>query len=669
MTQQVAPYGTWVSPVAPDTFTERDVSISQLRIDGPDIYWVEDNPRRQGRSVLLRKDALGQTMEVLPMLEGSRLVHVATNVHERGGRAYAAKDGLLVISDGTDNRVYGFRVSDRKKHLLPLTPVDGSRYGDFEIDLGRGLVYAVREHLNPGEEELEHTLVAIPLDGSAARDASRMRTVFSGTDFVSAPTLSPDGSKLAWITWMHPHMPWTESELRVASVDPEGMLISEVTLLDHPGVSAYEPRWTLDGDLIHVDDSTGWANFYKTEGFSYRSGEPADAWTTRLRTRALRPGPQAFSQPHWQLGQHSFDTLDEDHLVCSWTEGGQRHIGTIRLDNGSLEEWHLGWYPAGNVAAQNGRVIFLGDARTKVPAILEVENGRVRVLRPSTESGLVPGSISEGRPVEWKNRHGDAVYGTFYEPRNQDYKAPEGARPPLLVHVNPVPTTQATPGWDLAVQFWTTRGFAVLEANPHGSTGWGLEYAAALDGQWGVLDVEDIIDGAAHMAAEGIVDGKKMAVHGAVLGGITVLRALEMSDVFSAGVIVSGAVNVKDLARKAHKFASHYPQWLMGSSDLTEPVWAERNPVNRLEDVDAPLLLLHGGRDKAASVEETQGVYDSLKKLGKPVALKVFPEEGSRFIHDRAIVVSREAELCFYGMVWDLNTHSDATLRIANFNE
>ncbi len=663
------PYGTWKSPVTPANFTERNVAISQLRFDGLDVYWVEDNPHRLGRSVLLRRDALGQTTEALPLLEGSRLLHVATNVYGRGGRAYAAKDGQLVVSDGTDNRVYGFRVSDRHRRLVPLTPLDGSFYGDFEIDLERGLVYAVREEHPPGGEAPLHAIVAIPLDGSAARKSQNIAVTFQGPDFVAAPTLSPDGKKLAWLSWDHPHMPWDQSELQVGFLAADGVVTSSFPLVAHSGVSAYEPRWTQVGDLLHIDDSTGWPNLYRTEGFARLSQDNITEWGTELRTRALHPGPRAFSQPHWQLGQHSYAVLDETHLVCSWREGGQWHIGTLRIDNGQLEEWHLGWKPAGNVSAQHGRVVFLADAPTKVPSIVEVSDGSAKLLRPSTEDRIAQESISSGKLVEWANSDGQAVHGVFYAPRNEDYAPLAGTKPPLLVLVNPVPTTASDPSWDLGVQFWTTRGFAVLQVNPHGSTGWGAEYTAALEGKWGVLDVDDCVSGAQHLVDEGTVDPEKVAIMGRSMGGTTVLKALETANIFSAGVIQSGITDLRQLAHETSKFESFYPYTLLGASDLEDPVWDERNPTNHLDKVTTPLLLLTGGNDEIAPSEGAEHVYETLRDNGVPVALEIYPEEGHTFLHDRAIVRSQEAKLAFFGAIWGLATKPKESLEIANFPE
>ena len=669
MSPAIAPYGTWTSPVTPDTFTERNVSITQLRMDGPDIYWVEDNPGRQSRAVLLRRDALGQTMEVLPVLEGSRLVTVATGVHGRGGKAYDVREGVLVISDGLDNRVYSFRVADRNRTLVPLTPLSDKRYGDFELDLDRNIAYAICEDHGPvadGKEPV-NSLVTIPLDGSAARDPEKIHTIFEGTDFVSSPVLSHDGTKLAWLTWNHPNMPWTKSELHVGSLSSAGHLISTVVLVDHDDVCVYEPRWTLDNDLVHVDDSTGWANFYRTEGFVEKDGEPADAWETRLRTRALHPGPQAFSRPHWELGLHSYDNLDNDHLVCSWAEDGEWHIGTMRLDNGLLEEWPLGWFPVGNVASHSGRVIFLGDRVDETPAIIEVVKREAKVLRPSAEVEISPKYFSIGEPIEWKNRDGQPGWGVFYEPKNPDYVAPNDTLPPLIVMVHEVPTMAYSKGLSLAAQYWTTRGFAVLEADVRGSTGRGKKYRAAINGNFGILDVADTQDAVDSLIKRGVVDPNRVAIRGDSVGALTVLKSLEETDTYTAGVSEGGLLDLRAMAVHGHKFESRYPFQIMGTDDLTDPIWEERSPLGNLDRIQVPILFMHGSQDTIAPVADVEETYRELVELGKPTTLHLFPEEGHYFEHERALRTSWQLELSFYGKVWGFDTDPQVPVDIENW--
>lgn len=665
MTKTIAPYGQWDSPVTSESFTARSVTLSQVRIDGSDTYWVEGNPAEGGRNTLLRRGALGAISEILPLIDGVRLPDVRTRVHEYGGRAYAVLDGLIVFSDGFDGRVYAFNTHESRRGNIPLTPLSKVRYGDFEIDEVRGLVYAVAED-HSVEGEPVNSLVAIPLDGSAGRNSFQIRALHAESDFVAAPALSPDGSKLAWLSWNHPDMPWTRSALHVASLDFAGHMTASVTLVDQPEVCVYEPRWTLSGELIHVDDSTGWANLFRTEGFTWREGEGVSDWTTRLRTRPLHPGERAFSHPHWRLGLHSFDNLDHEYLVCSWAEDGIWHIGTVRLDNGMSEEWPVGWWPIGNVASQDGRVVFLADSATHSPAIVEIKGGLVEILRSASEAEIDEDLVSSAQQLSWQTRDGESAHGFYYPPCNPAYEAPEGTLPPLLVNVHGGPTASAHPGLQIAFQYWTSRGYAVLDVNYRGSTGYGRTYRERLNGQWGKMDVEDCIDGVNFLVEQRLVDPSRVAIRGASSGGLTVLMALVSSDVFTAGTSFYGVADLVALPAQTHKFESQYAYRLIGSDDLSDPVWQERSPLNHVENIHAPLLMLQGDEDRVVPLEQAQAMHRALTSQGKPVSLKVLPGEGHGFRSAENITQAWETERSFYSQIWGFNTDSSACV-IENF--
>lgn len=666
MNVQTAAYGSWKSPVTAEVFTARSVIISQMRIDSGCVFWIEGQPKRAGRNVLLSRDQFGHVREVLPLIEGQRLVHVATRVHEYGGRAYAVKNNVIVLSDGTDNRVYLFDYNQPTSSLKPLTPLHDCRYGDFEIDPSRGFVYAICED-HRGTLEPVNKLVAIPLDGSAARNELAITTVYAESDFVASPTLSPDTSKLAWITWNHPQMPWTQSKLHVAALHDDGTLNDSIVLVDRSNVAVCEPRWTLDGDLIHIDDSTGWANLYRTEGFSRRPTEPMDAWSRRLRTRSLHPSAHAFSKPQWQLGLHSYDNFDHNHLVCSWSENGQQHLGTVRLDNGLLEEWNIGWFPCGNVAAANECVFFLGDSPDSSPCIIRIDHGNVDVLRSSTDTRIELEMVSRPQAISWPTRDGDSAFGFFYSPTNAHYRGDSTELPPLIVSAHAGPTDAFRQGLKTDTQFWTTRGFAVLEVNYRGSTGYGRGYRSALNGHWGVTDALDCADGALWAANSGLVDPKRIAIRGYLAGGFTALNALIRTDVFSAGTSICGIADLETFRQSTHKFERHYAEMLLDTTDSNSSLWKERSPLTNLAQIEAPLLLLGGTNDPVIPGEQAKLAFQALQKMNKPVALELFPDEGHSFARAETIHRAWNAELAFYGQVWGIEVIPQVPLTISNF--
>ncbi|WP_139738345.1 alpha/beta hydrolase family protein [Actinomyces wuliandei] len=664
-----APFGTWPSPVAPGTITTRTVRLSQVRVDGGDTYWVEQRASQAGRNVLLRRDADGQVGEVLPLTPADELVDARTRVHEYGGRAYAVDSGIVVVSHAGDGRLYRYDVAHRIQGLVPLTIYGEVRHGDLEIDTARGLVYAVRED-HRGEGEPVNTLVSIPLDGSAARDDTPVRTLVSGTDFVVSPTLSPDGRLLAWITWDHPGMPWDNASLHVGELLPDGSLGEQSVLDGGQGSSVAEPRWTEECDLVHSSNSSGCWNLYRTEGFP-RWGTSRERWTASLRTRALHPADASFSYPAWQLGPHSYDVLDNERLITSWSRDAVSHLGTIRLANGELEEWNVGWQPLGNVASSEGRVVMLASNELALPSVVEVRNGRVQVLRDSGEFRPESAGVSLPVPLSWPTSDGATAHGFYYPPTSATHTGPADELPPLIVNAHGGPTATARPGYDLRIQYWTSRGFAYLDVNYRGSTGYGTSYRRSLEGSWGVYDADDCVTGAQFLIDSGTVDGSRVAIRGSSAGGFTALSALVRSQVFTAAASSSGVADLTRLARTTHKFESCYIGQLLGTQDIDDPVMTERSPINHVEEITAPLLLLQGSEDPVVPAEQATLMYEALLAKGAPVALEIFHGEGHGLRTAASIRRQHEAELSFFRQVWGIEATAEdgAAVHVANLGQ
>ena len=648
-----APFGTWPSPITPGTITTRTVRLSQVRVDGADTYWVEQRATQAGRSVLLRRGGDGSIGEVLPLTPSDELVDTRTRVHEYGGRAYAVDSGTVVVSHAGDGRLYRYDVAHPMRGLVPLTIYGDVRHGDLEIDTARGLVYAVRED-HRGEGEAVSSLVAIPLDGSAAREDAPVTTIVAGTDFVTSPTLSPDGAHLAWITWNHPSMPWQSTTLHVGDLLPDGR-IGEQAVVGGGDDAVSEPRWTEECDLVHISNASGFSNLYRTEGFP-RRGTNHEGWTRGLRTRPLHPAEATFTSPAWALGPHHYDVLDGEHLIASWARNGVWHLGTIRLSNGELEEWNIGWQPLGNVASSAGRVVMLAGSEMELPAIIEVRDGRVEVLRGSGELAAEATGISLPTPVSWPTSAQATAHGFFYPPASASHTGPDDELPPLIVNVHGGPTAAARPGYDLGIQYWTSRGFAYLDVNYRGSTGYGTRYRHALNGHWGVYDVDDVIAGAEFLAASGEVDPARIAVRGASAGGFTVLAALTRSTVFSAATSLYGVADLARLTRTTHKFESRYIGTLVGADGDDDPVLAERSPLHHIDDIHAPLLLLQGSEDPIVPADQATAMYEAVRAKGLPVALEVFYGEGHGLRLASNIHRALRTELSFYTQVWGLES-------------
>ena len=659
----VAPYGTWESPVAPRTLTERTVGLSLPSVDGADVYWLEERPEDAGRSALVRRRADGTVGDVLTALPGGEPADVRSRVHEYGGGAYAVRSGVIVLSHADDGRLYRVGVGGgRGRHAsgadapeaVPLTPAGPWRFADPVIDLEREAVYVVREDHGPAAHGAEpvNELVRVPLDGSAAEDPSAVTVVATGTDFVASPTLSPDGAHLAWVSWNHPHMPWTSSVLHVAELTADGAPAAEQVVAGGNGVSVAQPVWTPAGDLVHVDDRTGWWNLYRTEGLT-------DG--TERRTRALHPAEMEFTGPQWRFGPRTVAVLDDEHLLCAWTRDARWHLGSVRLANGELEEWSAGWEPQ-EVAAAEGRAVVVAASASRPPAVLEVgrrADAPASVLRRSTEVTLDERDVSVARALSWTAPDGAEAHGFFYPPTSSRFRGPEGELPPLMVMTHGGPTSAARATFSLAVQFWTTRGFAVLDVNYGGSTGYGRAYRERLDARWGIVDVADCESGARHLADAGLVDRARLGIRGGSAGGFTTLAALTFTDTFTAGASRYGIGDLEALARDTHKFESRYPFGLVGPHPEAAQTYRDRSPVHHTDRLSAPIVLLQGTEDKVVPPNQAEQMAEAVRAKGLPVAVVMFEGEGHGFRRAENIEAAALAELSFFGQVWGFEPAGD----------
>ncbi|WP_420112471.1 TolB family protein, partial [Pseudactinotalea sp.] len=437
------PYGSWPSPLRASDLAGASVRLSEVAVVGGDTFWTEGRASEQGRTVLMRRDASGDVTRVSPeQAPDGEPFDVRSRAQEYGGGVFSVAGDMVVASRKEDDRLYRFALDG--SGATPLTPADGGRYADLSIDAGRGLVYAVLEdHGEAGGFRTDPTisLVAVPLDGSAAASRSQVREVFAGTDFVNAPRLSPDGRYLAFVTWDHPNMPWDGSIVHVAELATDGTLRSRsVAVAGGDDVSAQEPVWTPAGDLVHVDDRSGWWNVYRTELST------PEGWL-ELRTRHLHPAQVEFSAPQWVFGPRTIAVLDEDHLVLSWVEEGRRRLGTMRLLNGELEAWVGEWEPAGAIAAATDRVVFVGAHPRRPGAVVELElaGGTTTVLASSTRLEHAEARISEAEPVSWDAGDGVEAHGFYYPPALAGTAGPEGDLPPLLVMIHGGPTSATSP--------------------------------------------------------------------------------------------------------------------------------------------------------------------------------------------------------------------------------
>ena len=657
-----APFGSWPSPLTAAALTTDVVRLSEPAVDGEDTYWLEGRPQEGGRQVLVRRAVDGTLTDVIPStLPDGSTFDVRTRAHEYGGASYTVVPGGVVVSRAEDDRLYRVdREGDAFAVPVPLTPADGRRYADLDLVPGYGVLVAVSEdHGAPGAQLTNPpaAIVAVPLDGSASDDGSLVTVLVEGPDFLTSPRVSPDGELLAWLSWDHPAMPWDGTELHVGELarGVHGLRVLERrTIAGGADVSVTEPLWTSTGELLHVDDRTGWWNLYRTE----LAGDAP-------RTRAVRPAEVELSTPQWGFGTRTYAMLDDELAVVTWSDAGHRRLGSVRVTNGQLEVWDGEWEPAGGVAATEGRVVLIAEHPTRPAALVEIDLGArregdgVRVLRASASPTLAPDDVSVAEAVTWPSGDGVA-HGFFYAPRSAAYTGVPGTLPPLVVMSHGGPTAATLPGFSPSVQYWTTRGIAVLDVNYGGSTGYGRAYRERLRGQWGIVDVRDCESGALWLAEQGRVDGGRLAIRGGSAGGFTTLAALTFTDTFTVGASLYGVGDLEALARETHKHESHYLDSLVGPYPERRDLYVERSPIQHTDRLSAPMILLQGTEDTVVPPNQAQMMADAVAARGLDVELILFEGERHGFRKAETIQRAFTAELAFYGKVLGFTPADDA---------
>ena len=531
----IAPYGTWSSPVTTELMTGTAIGLSALAADGTNLYWLESRPVESGRTVLCRRNAEGMVTDVTP-----QPINVGSRVHEYGGGAYAAQNGVIVYSERKDGSIWMLEGSAVPRKI---TTPEGCRYADFELDLPRRRVLAIREdHRDRPPTDPKASIVALPLDNGAEI------ILTEGPDFLSSPRLSPDSGTLAWISWQHPDMPWDATQLHVGTIAKDGTLATPLVIGKDTRESIVQPRWSPDGRLHFSSDRTGWWNLYALQGSDVLPVFPIEA---------------EIGGPHWVFGQRAYSFLPDGRIIAAIVEKGIRQAALIA--EGKRTPLELGQVHEAPVPLSAG-LAFIATPPTEPPSITVKENlstEAVLKIRVGAPSILPRETISIGEAISFPTR-GTTGYAFWYAPTNADYAAPAGELPPLVVLSHGGPTSMVTNGFGLNIQWWTSHGFGVVDVNYGGSTGYGRSYRQMLNGQWGIVDVQDCIAAAASLIARGLVDAKRVVIRGGSAGGFTTLAALTSSDVFKAGASLYGVADLKLLASDTHKFESRYLDRLIG---------------------------------------------------------------------------------------------------------
>jgi dipeptidyl aminopeptidase/acylaminoacyl peptidase len=620
---KTAPYGTWASPITPDLLLKGRVQFrnQMVRWDGDQLYWSELRPDEGGRIVVCRRGRDGNVEDLVPKGFNAR-----SRVHEYGGGHFAVSDGVLYFTNFKDQRLYR---NDR-----PITPAEDIRHADMTVDARRGRVIAVREDHTTGAREAVNSIVS--LDAEGKDDAF---TLAEGNDFYSTPKLSPDGARLAWQTWNHPNMPWDGAEIWIGELDKEGRVKSKRKIAGGPDESVQQPSWSPDGELYFVSDRSNWWNLYRARG---EGDEPV------CRKDAEFGGPQ------WAFGQRYYDFHGADEIVCISIDARGSRLGRIDLNTGKLTEVKLLYTGLANIQISGHKAAMFASSATLTERVLvlDLDTMGEEIVRVSNNEHIEGGYLSISKPIEFPTEGGVTAHASYYPPRNQDYQAPDGEKPPLIVNCHGGPTGSGGPAFPLQFQYWTSRGFAFVDVNYGGSTGYGRAYRQRLNGQWGVVDVDDCINAAKYLVAQGLVDPARISITGGSAGGYTVLLSLTKRKFYAAGASHYGIGELEMFVKETHKFESRYCDTLLGPYPERADVYRDRSAIHFADQMSAPVILFQGLEDRVVPPDQAETFVAACKAKGLPYAYVAFEGEQHGFRQDKNIRRAEEGELYFLSRVY-----------------
>lgn len=622
----VAPYGSWKSPITSEELTKSAIRLEDVALDGDAVYWSEQHPNEGGRYAIERWLPDGSVVELLPVPFSAR-----TRVHEYGGAGFTAVDGAVYFSNDADQRVYRL---DAGGSVTPLTPAADIRHADFTADRARNRLIAVREDHTTGAAEAVNSIGAIPLDGSMNGGV-----LIGGHDFFASPRISPNGSQLAWLSWDHPNMPWDGCELWVGTIAADGSIGNQRLVGGGNSESIFQPTWSPEGVLYSTSDRTGFWNLY-------RDGANGPV--------IVKEAAAEYGRPLWVFGLTTFGFLDANRILAASFRDGRWGLAVLDLQAGTEKKIELPSTSIAHVETSPGAAVLIVGSPVEAAALvrIDVESGKVTQIRASTDREFDRGYISVPGAIEFPTTGGKTAFGFYYPPQNKDFAAPEGELPPLIVLSHGGPTSGTSTALRLQNQYWTSRGIAVLDVDYGGSANYGREYRERLNGQWGIVDVDDCVNGAKHLISEGLVDPERVIIQGGSAGGYTTLSALAFRDFFKAGVSFYGIGDLEAMTTDTHKFESRYLDGLIGPYPERIDLYRERSAIHYVDNISAPMLIFQGSEDKVVPPNQAQMMYDAVKAKGLPVAMVIYEGEQHGFRKAETIRHSLDAELAFLGRVF-----------------
>ncbi len=621
--QQVADFGAWSSPITASSVSSSGISFSEPQLHDGNLLWLESRPAEGGRQTIMQQQPNGQITELLP-----RSFSTHTKVHEYGGGCYAFAGQNIYFVNATDQQIYRLRDGQCSK----LTSSPAIRFADLCPDPVRSRLYAVAEDHSQNDEP-ENLIVSIDM----GKGIAEVTPVARGQDFYASPRVSPDGNKLVCLSWNHPHMPWHTSTLWSADIDNRGRVGEFSMIWGQEGVSLFQPHWSSSGQLHLVADSSGWWNLYR-----YQDGGLIP----------LVPMSADFGLPLWQLNMRTYGTLEKDELLATARNGKACHLFSITQKN--VTPISHSFSAISQLWSSGREAAFVAHYPNRPSAIVRMncDTGDFRQVTSSESSQpLHTDYISTARSISFPTANGSLVHGYFYPPRNPRFKAPTNKKPPLIVSVHGGPTSAVDASFDPKIQFWTSRGFAVIEVNYRGSSSYGRAYRESLKGEWGIADVEDCVAAANYLVERGEVDSNQLCIRGSSAGGYTTLAALTFYDTFKVGAVYYGIGDLEALAKETHKFESRYLDYLVGPWPESAALYAARSPIHHTHRLSVPTIFMQGKIDRVVPKEQAEAMVKVLTEKGIAVDYVSFPNEGHGFVSGDSIRTAIESEMAFYAKV------------------
>ncbi len=628
---KIASYGSWKSPITSDLIVSETVRLSDIVLDGRDVFWVEMRPSEAGRNVIVRCTPDGQQTDITPAD-----FNVRSRVHEYGGRSFMVDNANIYFSNFSDQQIY-FQRPDSDP--VPITSDTGLRFADMIFDRRRhSLICVCEDHRNRKAEPLNQ-LIRLNLKGKSGTGSHSLNVLAVGSDFYASPNLSPDGSQLAWLCWDHPNMPWDGTELWVGRIGQDGALENVERVAGGADESIFQPQWSPDGTLYFVSDRSGWWNIYR--------------WKNN-RIKPLVAMEAEFGLPQWVFGMSTYAFESAQRLICAFTRKGRWRLAEIDLPTDKMRIIETPYTDIAYLKAAAGQAVLAGGTAGEATSIvrLDLTTHEPEILRRSSQVGIDAGFLSVPQPIEFPTAQGQTAHAFFYPPQNKDYRAPDAERAPLIVISHGGPTASTTQTLNLAIQYWTSRGVAVLDVNYGGSTGYGRAYRQRLNGQWGIVDTQDCVNGAKYCAEKFGIDPQRLIIRGGSAGGYTALCALVFYDSFQAGASYYGVSDLAALAQETHKFESRYLDQLIGPYPERQDLYEARSPIHQAEGLACPIIFFQGLEDKVVPPSQAEKMVAILKEKKLPVAYIAFEKEQHGFRRAQNIKRALDAELYFYSRIF-----------------